>query len=148
MTDYNPFDTMFEMQRTVLDQQHQFVTRSMDMQRRMLESMTSSTDVGRNMDAQTRHMAEAAMDATMETMERATPGGMPAMDDIRDMIDQQLEAGESMSEETWTAIESQLEETLSTYESMLDQGEQVYEDLFEAYMDTFERVEESVEEAA
>lgn len=148
MTDYNPMNTMFDMQRTVLDQQQQIVSRSFDVQRRMLESMHTSMDVGRNMDAQTRHLTETAVDATMETMENAIPGGAEGMDDLRDVIDQQLEAGESMSEETWTVIEDQLEETIASYESALDEGEKLSEDLFETYRGMFEQVEETVDEAA
>ena len=147
MSERNPFTMMFDMQRTFADQQKQFVTRSFEFQRRMLESMHSGIEFQQHAEHQMRSLTESAVDATIDAMEASSPGE-PSMDEVRSMIDEQLDAGEKLSDETWSAIESQLEESMEVYTTALDQSEDMYLDLFDAYLRVFDDMETTVDEAA
>jgi len=139
---------MFTMQQRLFDQQRRFVERSFEMQRRMLDSVDAGLEAQHSAEKQSRHLAQMAFDATIDAWEQSIPGEEPAMDDIREMIDEQFEAGDKLSEEAWTALESTIEDSVDTYGDMLDQSEEFYSDMFDAYMQTAERVEEQVEEAS
>ncbi len=144
----NPYTLMFDMQRSMYNQQKQLVSRTFDLQRKWLESMDAGLDAQKSVEERARSMADMTMEATMDAIESSSPSQEPVTEDLREMVDEQMAAGQKLSDETWSVIESQLDESVSAYGEWLDQTEDLYMDLFEAYLGAFEQVEETVDEAA
>lgn len=148
MSSRNPYTTMFDMQRRVFDQQRRFVEQSFDTHRRMLDSVPTGFEAGRSAQNQTQRLAGVAMEATIDAIEQSIPGQEPAMGDVRAMLEEQMNAGEKLTDEAWTAYQSTVEESLTAYNDVLDQTEAFYIDLYDAFLRSFEQVEQQVEEAS
>lgn len=139
---------MLDMQHTLIDQQKELLTSSFDLHRRFLENAGAGMDAGRDAEERARRLTHTTLDASMDAVESAVPGETPVTDPVREMVEDQLSAGEELSEETWTAIESQLEESISAYGEFLDRSEELSLDLFETYLEAFDALDTTVDEAA
>ncbi|MFB6266806.1 MAG: hypothetical protein ABEI31_04030 [Halodesulfurarchaeum sp.] len=145
MSKANPLTTIVDMQRRAIEQQTEFVERSVALQKRLLGSVDQGIAVQQDLESQARSVAQSTVEATLDAIEASTPGEAVSTAEVREVLEEQFAAGEELSEEAWAPIESTIDEFLSSYEELLEDTEDLYHEVTEAYLEAVEQVETQAE---
>lgn len=143
----NPFGAMMRMQRRSIEQTQKAMREGAELNKRMGKLMLESMDAGQSVQRKSNDLVRAAFDAYFDAMESSMPGDNTAFRNFQTVLDDQFEAMDEVSLQSWEAFESGFEDNAEAYEEFVDRFTAMMDDSFEAYADSIDEFERMSEEA-
>ncbi|NHN42823.1 hypothetical protein G9C85_14475 [Halorubellus sp. JP-L1] len=118
-----PVSTMFDVQRTMIEQSHEAMTQSIDAQQQFVQSMMD-VDAAKQLNERGYEAAHGMVDAYFDTLEATLPTDQAtALEDVRTTMVEQLDA-----------LEANQTEALEAFEASVEDATEVTDDGFEAFL--------------
>jgi hypothetical protein len=143
----NPFGAMIRMQRRSIEQTRKAMHEGAELNKRMSELFMESMDASQSVQRRSNDLARTAVEAYFDAVESSMPGDATAFRNVQTILDDQFEAMDEVSEQSWEAFESGFEDNVEAYEEFVDRFAAMMDDSFEAYADSMDEFERMSSEA-
>jgi len=149
MTEYtDPVTTVFEIQRTAVEQTHEALLRGADAQRQAAETAMGGLDTWESLQSKGTEASRAGLHAYLDAVEEALPEGQAAgFEEAREAVDENYDRIEDLQAESWAAVTEAVEESLDAYDEAADTYVEAVDEGFDAFLDAHEQVETGVTDA-
>lgn len=144
----NAFTPLFEMQRTMIDQNRTALHESMKAQQTAVEAMQGGMEGQRTFAERNVDLSKSATHAYIDAVEDVLPEDAAEFDEIRATVDDGFEALEESQAEVWEALTDAVEESNVAYEELTDSYLDAVDSSFDAFLEGHERLEASFDSAA
>lgn len=142
----NPATPMFEMQRTAIAQNQQFVQDAVDAQLSMFDLMADGVEANRSMTERNVEFSQSTLHAYLDAVESAMPEEAGDLDDFRAAADEGVDAWNESQAEAWDALIEAVHSSGDAYEEFADTYLEAVDASFDAFLETHEEVEAAVDE--
>lgn len=147
-TSQTPFTTIFDAQRTAVLQSQSAFKQSIDLGKRSNEAMLQAMETGIDASKQANDVTKAAVDAYFNALEATVPGTADGVEQLRESVHEQLDAGEEMQADTWEAIQELAKQNVDAAGQFADSYATVVDDSFDAFLEAHEQVADQTVSAA
>ena len=149
MSNANPLQTAFDMQRTVLEQTQSATHEAIKAQKAAVDAMVDGAETAESMADQNTRLTREALHAYFDAVEHATPADAEMnMGEMRELVDEQFDAYDEVQAETWSAIHEAMAEGADGVEQFADEYADAVDDSFETFLDAHEQMESNAVDAA
>ena len=157
----NPMASMIAMQRQSIKQGQQILTQSMNAQRQFPRMWKDAIESQRSVQKTGLEASRSLAKGMVEMMEASVPSDQPmvgeegqeaserqhaAFESLHQAVEDQFEAVDEISDQTWESIEGQLEENADSYSEFVDQSTSMTEESVNAFVESLEDMETEVGE--
>ncbi|MFB6202329.1 MAG: hypothetical protein ABEI98_10000 [Halorhabdus sp.] len=119
MIDYTtPVTTVFEAQRATINQSQQALEQSVNFQQQMSQAMLGSLESQESVQRRGVELSQTAIHTYLDTIESSMPGVEPAVEELRNTVDEQFEYLLENHAEAFDAIEDELGSGVDAYDEM------------------------------
>ena len=143
-TDANPFSTVFDLQRSALEQTQSATIEAVEAQKTAVSAAADSVDTFQELSEQSTQFSHEAVHAYFDSIEQLNPEA--DLSELRDLVDDSFESAESFQDESWEAVHQAVDETVDGFEAAADNYAEAVDTSFDSYLQAHEQVEETVEE--
>lgn len=128
---YNPYSTIFEMQRESIEQTRELLHWSAEVGKQSNRMVKDGIEANRSVQTKGSEVAKTVMRTSLESTAAAMPGSDAMMQNIETTVDDQFDAIDEINAQYWDAIAE-----------ILDENSQAVEDATEQYL---ELIDESLD---
>ncbi len=144
----NTVSTVFDIQRTMLEQSQSAFKQGVEIQKRTANAFVDTMDSQQSVQQESSKMFQRALHAYLDALEQMVPGDQVEFDEVRQVADRQFEQMDEVSEESWTAVQRAMEEGFEAFDAMADAYVDAIDNSFDAFLDSYEQVEAQAMETA
>ncbi|MDY6818301.1 MAG: hypothetical protein SVG88_06530 [Halobacteriales archaeon] len=148
MSTNDTITTVFDMQRSAIEQAQKAFKRTADLQVEASDALESSLEAQKSLQKQSTAMSERLVLSYLDTVASSAPGEEVDVEELKATVEEQFDALDEVQDDTWEAVTNTLEEVESTSESFTDQYVETVDAAFDSFLDAHERVESQMTEAA
>jgi len=150
MVDYTtPVTTAFEAQRATIEQGQKALEQSVTFQQQLNQAMLGSLESQESAQRRGVELSQTAVHTYLDTLEASVPGVEPAVEELRNTVDEQFEFLLENHAEAFDAAEEEFGEGVDTYDEMTADTLEALDDqlsmLIEAHEDLETQSVEAVE---
>lgn len=139
----NPFEPFFQLQRRSIEQTQRSMHQGMAFQKQLTHMMVDGIEAQQSMSRKTNDFARAVMKSSFDAMESSTPGDTPMYADVKAMVDDQFDAVDEMTAQTWTAFEERLEENADAADEYVDRSLEYFDEAVALYLEGLTEAEDT-----
>ncbi|GAA0674616.1 hypothetical protein ACFQDG_07040 [Natronoarchaeum mannanilyticum] len=149
MSNANPIQTAFDLQRTALEQTQNVTHEAVEAQKAAVNAMVDGAETAESLADQNARLTKEALHAYFDAVEQATPADAEVdFDQARELVDEQFEAYDEAQAESWSAVHEALAESADGFEQFADEYVDAVDESFDTFLDAHEEVESSAVDAA
>lgn len=138
-TQQNPIGTMFELQRTTIENTQEMIHQTVDAQVRAADMFAEAIERGDAAREQGEDVTVAAVDAYFDAMASVVPGDAEGVEGLRETVLEQVEVAGEINEDVWEATQEFAEQNAATFEEFAAEFETMVDDSFDAFLRTHEQ---------
>lgn len=142
----NPFNTMFEMQRTYIEASQSAFESSLKLQKVASDAFLGSFESTKSLQKRGVDLTKRAAHANFDAVEEALPADVVA--DLRAAIDEQYEALDEVHDDAWESFERSAEDAVDSYDELTEAQAEMVDELYETLMQVNADAAEVADEAA
>jgi hypothetical protein len=142
-----PMKTVFDMQRTAVEQSHEAVSQLFETGKRTNQTYLDAMKTAVAATDGSADVAKTAVDAYFDALEATVPAA-EGMDDLRETVHEQVDAGAELQGETLEAVTELAEGNAETAEQFADSYEAAVDDSFDEFLAAHEQFESRTLDAA
>jgi nucleoid-associated protein YejK len=120
----------------------------LDVSKRTNETMLKALETGIDASEQTTGVTKSAVDAYFNALEASVPGNAEGIQQLRESVHEQIDAGNEIQAETWSAVHELAEQSVEAADEFADNYSTVVDDSYDAFLESHERLEEQTVSAA
>lgn len=143
----NPFDAMFDLQRTAVKQTQKATLDTIEAQQQAFEAMTDSVGQYGEFAEQNAEFTKNAWMAVFDSLEAGLPEDAADFDEARSFVEEQVDMTVDSQDEFVANLAEAMEESNAALDSYYDNYTEAVETAFENVLAGHEQLEESVSEA-
>lgn len=148
MSKSEPITTVFDVQRSAIEQSQSALKQTIDLQKRSSESLLRTLETAADASEQGNDLTKTAVDTYFDALEAAVPGTSEGVEELRASVHEQIEVGEDVQAESWEAVRELAEQNADAAGEFADNYAAVVDDSFDAFLEAHEQVEEQTVSAA
>jgi hypothetical protein len=137
--------SVFEMQRTMIEQNRKAVSQFMDVQRAASESFVEGLEGLKRIQEQNVELTQDAVHAYFDTLEQL-PGDAD-FDEARELVDENFDTLEEAHAEAWAGVLESIEDGQDSVEEYTETYGDLVDSSFDSFLDAHESVEKDLSEA-
>jgi hypothetical protein len=141
----NPFSSVFEMQRTVIDQSRRAAETGVDAQRTAVETWFDSFESAKSVQKSGVTLSKTAIDAYLDGLKSVFPEESVA--ELEAAVDEQFEAVDEIHEDAWQSFLQGIDEAEATYDDLTEMQLELLAESFDAVEQLQSEAAETTEEA-
>lgn len=140
-TQQNPIGTMFELQRSTIENTQQLFHQSLDAQTRMVKLFADATERSDVAREQGEAVALAATNAYFDAMAASIPGDAEGVEGLRESTLEQMDVAIDANEDAWEASQELVAQNADVFEEFAGEYVTVVDDAFDAFLQGHEQAE-------
>ncbi|PSP78145.1 hypothetical protein BRC81_08885 [Halobacteriales archaeon QS_1_68_20] len=147
-TQQNPIGTMFELQRSAIENSQRLVHQSLDAQTRGAELAVETIERSDTVREQGEDVTKAAVNAYFDALATAVPGDAEGVEGLRETVLEQFDVVGEVNEDAWEAGKEFAQRNAEAVEEFSEEYASMVDDAFDAFLQTHEQAESSTRQAA
>jgi len=144
----NAFTPLFELQRTMIDQNRKALHEGVRAQQSAVEALHESFEGQETLAERNAELSRSAIHAYVDAVEDVLPEDAAEFGEIREAVDEGFDAVEESQADAWTAMVDAVEESNVAYEELTDSYLEAVDSSFDAFLESHEQVEQNFDAAA
>lgn len=136
---------VFEMQRTMIEQNRKAVDQFLDVQRAASESFIEGLEGLKRMQEQNVELTQDAVHAYFDTLEQLS--GDADFGEVRELVDENFGTIEEAHADAWAGVLQSVEDGQDSVEEYTETYGDLVDSSFDSFLDAHEAVEEDLNEA-
>lgn len=144
----NPMTTVFDMQRTAIEQTHKATVDAVDAQKAVVDAFVDGLDSFESLYDQNTEMTKNAIHAYLDAVEASVPEDAYDFDEARDLVDEQIAATSDAQKDSWHSVVEALHEGSDAFDEFADNYVELVDSSFDSYLEAHEQAEEAAEDVA
>jgi len=142
MTEYTtPINSVFEFQRTAIEQSQHAVERSVEFQQSVNEAVLDGLDSQESAQRQGVELNRTAVHSYLDAIEATVPGAAGTFDDVREVVDEQYDTLLENHTEAFDSVAEEVERGIEVYDESAEEYLAAVEEQTEALLEAHEEIE-------
>ncbi len=141
----NPLTPMFELQRTIVEQNRKLIDEGIDAQKNAFETFAEGIEGGQSLAERNVELSRNAMHAYIDSMEEVLPEDAADFSEIRATVDEGYDAYAESQSQAWESMVEAIEDSGQSYEEFVDNYQESIDSSFDSFLEQHERLEERLE---
>lgn len=142
-----PVSTVFQMQRSAIEQSQQAVENGVEFQKRLNAAMLDGVEATEEAQRGTVEMTENAVHSYLDVLEATVPGAASMTGQVRETVDGQFDSLYQAHEEAFEMTEGEIAKGVDAYDEMAVDYLAAMNDQIEALLEAHEEIEGQTLEA-
>lgn len=143
----NPIGTMFELQRTTIENTQEIVHQTLDAQVRATGMIAEGVERSEAALEQGEDVTVAAVNAYFDALSSTVPGDAEGVEGLRETVLEQVEVAGEVNEDVWEATQEFAEQNAAAFEEFAAEYETIVDDSFDAFLQTHEQAAAGAQQA-
>ena len=143
----SPIGPVFEFQRSALESTHRVFERSVEFQQAVNGALLDGFDSASGVSERGDDLVRRGVDAYFDALETAVPGDSSVVEDLRENVEEQLDALEESRADVLERVEENLQESTDSVDEALDDLLESLDDQVQSLLETSEDLEDQTVEA-
>lgn len=148
MSTNDSITTVFDMQRTAIEQAQKAFNRTADLQVEASDAIESGLDAQKSLQKQSTAMSKRLVLSYFDTVASSMPGEEVDVEELKTTVEEQFDTLDEVQDETWESVMKALDEAESTSDRFTEQYVETVDAAFDNFLDAHERIEAQMTEAA
>ena len=143
----SPINTVFEFQRSTIEQTHETLRRGVEFQQDLSETVVGSFDPVRGAQQRSQDLVRTGFDTYFDAVESAVPGDQEIVTEFRETIEERLDTLEGSQLDAVDAFEQNLEEGTDAVDELLEDFLESLDEQIASLLESHEEIEDQTVDA-